>query len=127
MAFARLFAVLSTTGHVLPVVAAASISNEIPLVTFDGAKGTTHKFAELNDPVMGGKSTGTWSLNTTGGFGIFDGEVVIVPSLKAPGFIEAHADGKFADLSAAAEGDLVLRVRSSPEYKGWKVSLASGA
>lgn len=55
MAFARLFAVLSTTGHVLPVVAAASISNEIPLVTFDGAKGTTHKFAELNDPVMGGQ------------------------------------------------------------------------
>jgi hypothetical protein len=118
---------LSTTGHVLPVATAASISNEIPFVTFDGARGTTYKFTELNDPVMGGKSTGTWSLNTTGGFGIFDGEVVNVPSLKAPGFIEAHADGKFADLSAAAEGDLVLRVRSSPEYKGWKVSLASGA
>jgi len=116
-----------TTGHVFPVVAAASISNEIPVVTFDGAKGTTYKFTELNDPVMGGKSTGTWSLNTAGGFGIFDGEVVNVPSLKAPGFIEAHADGKFADLSAAAAGDLVLRVRSSPEYKGWKVSLASGA
>jgi len=118
---------LSTTGHVFPVATAASVSDEIPLVTFDGAKGTTYKFTELNDPVMGGKSTGTWSLNTAGGFGIFDGEVVNVPSLKAPGFIEAHADGKFADLSVAAEGDLVLRVRSSLEYKGWKVSLASGA
>jgi len=117
----------SALGHAAAVAEASSISTEIPLVTFDGAQGTSFKFAELNDPVMGGKSTGTWSLNTAGGFGIFDGEVVNVPSLKAPGFIEAHADGKFADISAAAKGDLVLRVRSSPEYKGWKVSLASGA
>lgn len=32
------------------------------LVTFDGAEGTTFKFIEMNDPVMGGQSTGTWSL-----------------------------------------------------------------
>merc|ERR1712232_884940 len=32
------------------------------LVTFDGAAATTFKFVELNDPVMGGKSTGAWSL-----------------------------------------------------------------
>merc|ERR1719454_1912351 len=37
------------------------------LVTFDGADGTTFSFQELNDPVMGGKSTGTWSLGD--GFG----------------------------------------------------------
>lgn len=56
-----------------------------------------------------------------------NGEVVDVPSLKAPGFIKAAADGKFADASAELDGDLVLTVRSStPEYKGFRVSFASG-
>lgn len=27
-------------------------SNSVPLVTFDGAEGTTYKFHVLNDPVM---------------------------------------------------------------------------
>lgn len=36
---------------------------------------------------MGGKSTGTF--NVENGLGIFDGEVVDVPFLKAPGFIKA--------------------------------------
>merc|ERR1711998_508189 len=47
---------------------------------------------------MGGRSTGTWTLGD--GFGILDGEVVDVPSLSAPGFIKAAADGKFPDISA---------------------------
>merc|ERR1712203_93944 len=96
------------------------------LVTFDGAQGTTFKFKELNDPVMGGKSTGTWSLGD--GFGILNGEVVNVPSLKAPGFIKAAADGKFPDISEFIDGSLVLTVRTStPEYAGFRVSFASGA
>ena len=41
--------------------AGMATATTIPLVTFDGAAGTTHKFTELNDPVMGGRSTGTWS------------------------------------------------------------------
>merc|ERR1712151_1089614 len=96
------------------------------LVTFDGAKETTFEFKELNDPVMGGKSTGTWSLGD--GFGILDGEVVDVPSLSAPGFIKAAADGKFPDISSFIDGNLVLQVRSStPEYAGYRVSFVSGA
>merc|ERR1711998_461445 len=96
------------------------------LVTFDGAEGTTFSFQELNDPVMGGKSTGTWSLGQ--GFGIFDGQVNDVPSLKAPGFIKASARGSFADASPAIGGDLVLVVRTTtPEYKGFRVSFAAGA
>lgn len=101
----------------------SDFSNAITLISFDDLEG----FKELNDPVMGGKSTGTWSVNTSGQFGIFDGEVVDVPALKAPGFIEAHRDGTFADISAAAGGELVLTVRSNAEYNGWKVSLASGS
>lgn len=96
------------------------------LVTFDGASSTTFKFVELNDPVMGGKSTGTWSLGD--GFGIMDGEVVNVPSLKAPGFIKAAADGKFPDVSEFIDGSLVLTVRSStPQYAGYRFSFVSGA
>merc|ERR1712190_674070 len=91
--------------------------------------GTTFKFAELNDPVMGGKSTGTWEVDASHKVGVFDGDVVNVPSLKAPGFIKAVADAKyFPDASAAANGDVVLTVRTTtPEYKGYRVTLVSGA
>jgi len=82
----------------------------------------------MNDPVMGGKSTGTWTLNSDEGYGIFEGEVVDVPSLSAPGFIKTAADGTFKDVSADFDGDLVLSVRSkTPEYKGFRVTLVSGA
>jgi hypothetical protein len=96
------------------------------MVTFDGAPATTFKFVELNDPVMGGRSTGTWSLGD--GFGILNGEVVNVPSLKAPGFIKAAADGKLPDVSDFIDGSLVLSVRTStPEYAGFRVTFVSGA
>lgn len=67
----------------------------VPLVTFDGATTTKFTFVELNDPVMGGKSNGTWTAHDH--FGVMNGTVVDVPSLKAPGFIKASADGDFAD------------------------------
>jgi len=96
------------------------------LVTFDGAESTTFKFVELNDPVMGGKSTGTWSLGD--GFGILDGEVNDVPSLKAPGFIKAAADGHLPDVSEFVDGSLVLTVRTStPDFAGYRVAFVSGA
>ena len=108
------------------VYAAATSLSTVPLVTFDGAPGTTFKFVELNDPVMGGQSTGKWNV-TKGEFGTMKGEVVDVPSLSAPGFIKACADGKFADASSAAGGMLVLTVRSrTPDYRGYRVSFASG-
>merc|ERR1719476_333532 len=76
---------------------------------------------------MGGQSAGTWHVDTAGRFGVFDGEVVNVPSLKAPGFIKAAADGSFPDASSALGGDLVLMVRTStPEFKGFRVSFAAG-
>merc|ERR1712187_623115 len=101
----------------------------VTLATFDGAAGTTFKFAELNDPVMGGKSTGTWKVDSVEKVGVFDGEVVNVPSLKAPGYIKAAADAKYCpDASSVAGGDIVLSVRSStPEYKGFRVTVVSGA
>merc|ERR1711907_294279 len=97
-----------------------------PLITFDGAEGATFDFKALNDPVMGGKSSGTWTVSS--GAGVLDGEVVNVPALSAPGFIKASADGKFPDASSAFGGNLVLTVRSStPEYAGFRVTFVSGA
>jgi len=100
--------------------------NEVELVTFDGAKGTTHNFKTLFDPVMGGKSTGSFKVEN--GIGIFDGNVAIVPKLKAPGFLETWGnDGGYADASSAF-GEIVLTVRSNtPDYSGFKISFASGA
>ena len=81
------YSLLLLAGTTLTTATATSIS----LITFDGAATTTHTFSELNDPVMGGKSVGTFkvSANRTG---VFTGTVNIVPKLKAPGFIEAWAD-----------------------------------
>jgi len=103
-----------------------AVSAQLPIVTFDGAQGTTFDFKALNDPVMGGKSSGTWTV--ADGAGVLDGEVVDVPSLSAPGFIKAAADGKFPDASSGFGGSLVLTVRSStPEYAGFRVTFVSGA
>jgi len=112
------------TGCADSLESAASVSTA--LVTFDGAQGTTFDFKALNDPVMGGKSTGSWAVNN--GVGVIDGEVVDVPSLSAPGFIKAAADGKFPDVSSAFGGSLVLTVRTStPEYAGYRVTFVAGA
>merc|ERR1711865_202656 len=110
----------------LLVLAITAHASEIKLVTFDGASGTTHKFQELNDPVMGGKSTGTWTNDGT--HGVFDGKVVDVPALKAPGFIKAAADGSFPDASSAIGGAVLLSVRTAtPEYQGFRITIAAGA
>jgi len=101
-------------------------ATDLPIISF-GDAAHTFKFVELNDPVMGGKSTGTWAVDSSGEFGVFDGEVVDVPSLSAPGFIKASSDGSYPDLSTAAGGSLLLRVRSTtPEYGGFRLAFASG-
>ncbi|CAK8998735.1 Hypothetical protein SCF082_LOCUS5756 [Durusdinium trenchii] len=106
---------------------AVRAATDVPLATFDGAAASSFEFKELNDPVMGGQSHGTWHVDQQQKLGIFDGEVLDVPSLKAPGFIKAAADGHFPDASATAHGGLVLKLRSStPNYEGFRVSFASG-
>ena len=111
---------------VVAMLAALGSFADVPLVSFDGAIPLS-KFVQLNDPVMGGRSSGSWSVDAAGKFGTFNGTVLDVPSLSAPGFIKAAADGAYPDASGAAAGDLVLMVRSStPSYTGFKVSFASG-
>lgn len=108
------------------VVEAEAADGSVGLATFDGSS-TDRKFTELNDPVMGGKSAGTFNVDSDGKFGVFDGEVVDVPALKAPGFITAYSDGSFPDASSMLGGNIVLTVRSStPDYTGFRFSFASG-
>merc|ERR1712212_311718 len=105
-------------------------SENIPLVTFDGAEGTTFKFHVLNDPVMGGVFTGTFEVDEENATGIFNGTVKIVPSLQAPGFLSFEADGQFADASSAISGGILIRLRTStPDYNcrfGGSIPLTGG-
>ena len=115
--------------RVLSVFFAASVqlsaANEILLASFDGAKGSTHQWRQMNDPVMGGKSTGTFSVADSKG--IFSGEVVDVPFLKAPGFIKAsvvdmNPFGRiFPDISTCK--NIALTVKSANDYKGFRFSI----
>lgn len=63
----------------------ADSKNMTVLATFDGARGTTFKWRATNDPVMGGKSTSTFTIDDSSSTGKFVGTCAIVPSLKAPG------------------------------------------
>eukprot|EP00937_MAST-01D_sp_MAST-1D-sp2_P003833 g3833.t1 len=78
---------------------AAGAACALDLVTFDGKEATTHAFEAVNDPVMGGQSTSTFTVKN--GAGVFDGEVKIVPFLHAAGFCNAETKGvqKFVDVS----------------------------
>jgi len=101
---------------------------QIYLATFDGAPKTTYPWRVMNDPVMGGVSVSTVYINKTLAAAVWDGQVKIVPSLKAPGFCNYETEKaeltRFADISSTTH--LLLRVRtSSPEYAGYKVSFAA--
>lgn len=87
----------------------SAIAKSLPIATFDGASGTTFKWETVNDPVMGGQSYSTFAVQ--GKLGQWQGEVKIVPFLKAPGFCNLEADiHSIPDLSAY-EG-LSLRART---------------
>lgn len=110
----------------------------VQLATFDEhAKGFL-KWAERNDPVMGGQSYGNWSiLNPANGsaadgpFGRFQGVTKIVPFLKAPGFCSVNTAQLFkvdasSTLTSDVGGGIELVVRSStPEYAGFKIAIGA--
>mmetsp|Transcript_62190 Transcript_62190/g.148363 ORF Transcript_62190/g.148363 Transcript_62190/m.148363 type:complete len:221 (-) Transcript_62190:70-732(-) len=99
---------------------------DIPLVTFDGVNETKHQWRQMNDPVMGGKSTGTFKIDTEKSLGILDGEVANVPFLHAPGFIKADVcdsaplDHVFPDINGCKGIEIVSMADSN--YTGWRFS-----
>merc|ERR1712199_35758 len=95
----------------------------IPLTTFDGAEATTQQWKAMNDPVMGGKSKATFTVDDNAG--VFDGAVAIVPSLQAPGFCTMQSPrGSFPDISGADALEVVARQTS--DYKGWRFTIGDG-
>ena len=106
-----------------PQAAAAAAAAALALVTFDGAAGTTHKWEAVNDPVMGGQSNSTFTV--AGGVGVFDGEVKIVPALKAAGFCNAETAGKSAFPDASAFDALSFKVRNTGHLTGVQLTVTT--
>jgi len=58
-------------------------TTSVPLVSFNPAS-DTHSWETVDDPVMGGVSVSTYTMEDS--FGVWEGEVKDVPSLADPGF-----------------------------------------
>ncbi|CAJ1388112.1 unnamed protein product, partial [Effrenium voratum] len=98
--------------------AGAALGLEVPLATFGKDPKTSFEFKELNDPVMGGQSHGTWHVDATSSAGVMDGEVLDVPSLKAPGFIKAmEAFGEVTAPVSAVSEEMKRLEQSDPLLK----------
>ena len=82
-----------------------------------------HTWEEMNDPVMGGKSTGTFAIED--GVGKFVGEVVDVPFLHAPGFIQARTTDstKYPDVSSCTALEIVAKAKT--DYSGYRISFGN--
>jgi len=96
------------------------------IIMLEDFSGPKHKWMEMNDPVMGGKSTGDFVVDETEHVGAFHGSVEIVSFLNAPGFIKAETTKgeSWPDVSGC-EG-LQFTVRSeTPDYQGFRVSFGS--
>lgn len=101
--------------------------DEILLESFehaaDASKMLQHKWKEMNDPVMGGKSTGTFEVLSSG-FAVFRGQVVDVPYLHdAPGFIQVRTvdHHMFPDVSSCRAFQLTIRSLTT-NYTGYRFS-----
>lgn len=103
-------------------VQATTADGDASVISVEDFTNPRHKWKEMNDPVMGGKSTGTFAIEN--GVGAFLGEVVDVPFLQAPGFIQARTVDRAAhypDLRACQGLQLTL-TSDHPEYQGYRFS-----
>lgn len=108
---------MTSKPFLLAASASLGLAADVVLEHFDKP---IHSWREKNDPVMGGKSTGTFTLEN--GVGVFDGEVNDVPALQAPGFITVESSD-FAPWGDASHCKaLALNVKSSTDYSGFRVS-----
>ena len=82
-----------------------------------------HTWEEMNDPVMGGKSIGTFTIEK--GLGKFEGEVVDVPFLHAPGFIQVRTQKmeNYPDVSSCTALEIIAQTKE--DYQGYRVSFGN--
>ena len=102
-----------------------SDSNSTLIVLEDFAN-PQYTWVQKNDPVMGGKSTGTFTVDKENGWGHFSGRVNIVWFLRAPGFIRAETSvpSQFPDISSCEGLQYTIFQEESSEllYEGYRVS-----
>ena len=93
---------------------------DVLLATFDSASKTTFNWQLVNDPVMGGQSVSKAYINKTTSTAVWDGEVKIVPSLKAPGFCNYETSNKFVRMNDASPyTHMLLKIKTTtPSYLG---------
>lgn len=101
---------------------------DVTIENFGTGFEASHVWFSLNDPVMGGLSTGTFVVSSDDGVGIFDGEVKDVPSLQAPGFIAMRTGrgGYFPD-ARSCDG-IKMNVRTPqdiPVYDGYRLTIGT--
>jgi len=92
------------------------------LIVLEDFTNPRHKWKEMNDPVMGGKSTGTFAVDPDQEVGIFHGSVEIVSFLNAPGFIKAETEASSWPDVSTCEGLQLVVQSSTPAYRGFRVS-----
>jgi hypothetical protein len=105
------------------VCAAAALGGNTAIVTFDGAKSTTHEFVAVNDPVMGGQSSSTFKVERK--LGVFDGTVRIVPSLGAAGFCNANTEGTQSFPDVRGSQGLGIRIMNSGNLTGIEATVTT--
>jgi len=120
---------LSFLGVIIQTSLAANNAGRILLESFDEP---LHTWEEMNDPVMGGKSTGTFTIHN--GIGKFEGEVVDVPFLHAPGFIQVRTQKsieRYPDVSTCTGLEIVAKEEhkdtdnTNEGYQGYRISFGN--
>ncbi len=77
-----------------------------------------------NDPVMGGVSNSTWSVDSVNEVGNWVGKVEIVPSLAAPGFCNVMTNaGQWPNADGFTH--MIVRAKSAIAYDGFKFSFGA--
>lgn len=97
------------------------------MVSFGANEPSNYKWFVVNDPVMGGRSSST--ITESGGLGIFNGTVAIVPQLKAPGFCNAEARPTLLqpriDVSSYLSGGIVYKLKSTGPMNTFKAAFGT--
>merc|ERR1719210_3334453 len=94
---------------------AAGLGRTITLVDF-AEDSNFRVFEQMNDPVMGGQSWGSFVLDEARGLGILQGRVNIVPSLNGPGFLVATSRNDYPDISSCQA--IAITANASNTYSG---------
>jgi len=100
-----------------------SATSTINILSFAPSSPNFHQMNFQADPVMGGKSTG--SFKTESNIGIFSGTVRDVPSLSAPGFIKIQtSNADYPNISTCSH-ILIEAMSNNADYQGWRIGLGN--